>query len=422
GVSLALDSGRADRLLLAAERWRAGSLVVAAVPPPDPVLAELLDRFRSASARRREAPGPESDVALAAIEAQVRDRTRARRGTADARDAVPPLVLGDLAARLGDRALVEWVVHRGQLHAVTVCDGRVRSSHLGPVQPALDAVASVRMCLHRLARGVGSARSLAAAWTTLEVAAKEAADALFGPILSTLDERELVLVPTGVLHGVPWLALDVVRRVPVVVAPSARAWLAADGRSRRGGLLLAAGPDLPGAAAEVAALAATLPDGVLLDPEHANVGAVLGALGSVGVAHLAAHGRFRTDNPQFSSLRFADGELTVYDLEALTHVPDVLVLSACDAASAAVRPGDELLGLSSALLALGAGSLVAPSVPVPDDATVAPMVLLQGELAGGSSARTALWQAVRAWDDAGAGTPADHQVAAAVRSFVALGA
>ena len=46
--------------------------------------------------------------------------------------------------------------------------------------------------------------------------------------------------------------------------------------------------------------------------------------GRRGVAHLAAHGRFRADNPLFSSIDLADGPLTVYDLESLEEAPDAL--------------------------------------------------------------------------------------------------
>ncbi len=417
GVALALEAGRPEGVLAAAEAWRAGSVVAPVVPPRDPVLADLLDRLRSVSARRREEPGGALAAELALAEGRVRDHTRARAVEGGPRAPVAALDREHLVHALGERVLVEWVRHGDVLHAVTVGDGRVRTTQVGPLPAALDAVASVRMCLHRLARGRGSPRSLAAARATLQVAAPEVEAALLGALAGPLAERELVLVPTGALHTVPWLALPAVRRGPSVVAASARAWLAVEDRPRRPGLLLAAGPDLPGAAAEVAALAQAFPGATVLAPADATVAAVLEGLGGVGVAHVAAHGRFRTDNPQFSSLRLADGELTVYDLDVLRRAPDVLVLSACDAAVADVRPGDELLGLSSALLALGTGALVAPVVPVPDDATVPLMRALQAHLAAGLPARAALSRAVVEQDDSSVG---DAEAAAAL-SFVALG-
>jgi CHAT domain-containing protein len=214
----------------------------------------------------------------------------------------------------------------------------------------------------------------------------------------------------------PWLALEPVRAVPTVVAPSARSWLAARAHQRRPGLLLAAGPDLPGAATEITALAAEVPGAAVLDPAHATVAGVLSGMATNGVAHLAAHGTFRSDNPQFSSLHLADGELTVYDLETLPRTPEIVVLSACDAAATGVHAGDELLGLSAAVLALGTRSLVAPVLPVPDDATAPLMVALQRTLASGAEAPEALRDAVASTERD------DHAGFATARSFITWGA
>ena len=86
---------------------------------------------------------------------------------------------------------------------------------------------------------------------------------------------------------------------------------------------------------------------------------------------MASHGDYRAENPLFSSLRLGDGPLTVYDLERVRRVPSHVVLSACDSGLSAARPGDELLGLASSLLAMGTRSLVASIAPVPDAAATA---------------------------------------------------
>ena len=92
------------------------------------------------------------------------------------------------------------------------------------------------------------------------------------------------------------------------------------------------------------------------------------------MAHLAAHGTFRFDNPSFSSLQMHDGPLTVYDFEQIKTPPAVMVLSSCDTAVTKVVAGDELLGLSSALIGIGVSSLVAPVVPIDDEAATNLMV------------------------------------------------
>lgn len=70
-------------------------------------------------------------------------------------------------------------------------------------------------------------------------------------------------------------------------------------------------------------------------------------------------------NPLFSSLRFADGPFTVYDLERLGQVPHLVVLAACDSGRSAVRPGDELLGHGVAFLTHGTSNSSRPSHKYP---------------------------------------------------------
>ena len=183
-----------------------------------------------------------------------------------------------------------------------------------------------------------------------------------------------------------------------------------------GPVALVAGPGLPAAAAEVEALASAYPGAVALGPGEATVDAALRALDGAAVAHLAAHGELRTDNPLFSSLRLADGPLTVHDLDTLARAPRVVVLGACDTAASVVGEGDELLGLAAALLRLGSRSLVAPLVPVPDEETRPLLELLHAELAAGRDCAGALAAVRIATADAGPRT------LAAAAAFVALGA
>ncbi len=154
--------------------------------------------------------------------------------------------------------------------------------------------------------------------------------------------------------------------------------------------MLAAGPRLQHADAEIDALATRYPDAIRLAGPDATVPAVTAALDGAGVAHLAAHGRLRTDNPLFSALEFADGPLTVHDLERLAEPPGLVVLSACDAGRSDVLPGDELLGLASALLAMGTRTLVAAVLPVDDEVTGELMVGLHRHLAEGTGPAVAL--------------------------------
>ncbi len=128
-----------------------------------------------------------------------------------------------------------------------------------------------------------------------------------------------------------------------------------------------AGPGLRGAAAEISALSAVYPGALVLTGFDATVSAALRALDGADVAHVAAHGSFRADNPLFSSLLLSDGPLTVYDLERLGAAPRAIMLAACDSALSAAGPGDEMTGLAAALLSVGASAVIAPLLPLPDE-------------------------------------------------------
>jgi CHAT domain-containing protein len=180
---------------------------------------------------------------------------------------------------------------------------------------------------------------------------------------------------------------------------------------------LVAGPDLPGAVEEVEQLGAVYPGARALANQDAATDAILAEWQSASLVHLAAHGDFRADSPLFSSLRLADGPLTVYDLERAGSGPRTVVLSACDAARAGVQPGDELMGAAAALLSLGIRSVVAPILPVSDRATTPMMVGFHRELSHGTSPTAAL--AVAGREARERGGPGDL---AAAGSFICLGA
>jgi len=275
-----------------------------------------------------------------------------------------------LRAALGDRALVEYVESGGRLYAVVVAGGR-RSLHLlGPSGPVTQSATMLRFWLRRLLLRFGSPER-----SERQLLAE--ADRLDRTVLAPLAPRlgtapELVLAPTTVLHSVPWSLLPTVGGRPVSVVPSAAWWARAAERSRDpwpGRVTLVAGPGVPAGEAEVRELADGYPAPAVLTGPAATVDAVTAALDGAGLAHIAAHGNFRADQPLLSSLRLADGPLTGYDLERLTSAPRLIMLASCSAAMAEVTPGDELMGFAAALLAQGTGAVVAPLLPVPDEAT-----------------------------------------------------
>ena len=382
GLRLALESGEPGRVLAWAERWRAATLLLPPAREGEGAGAALrhdLTELRLVVAELEKAAleGKETAGLLrrqAALERAVRQRTRQAAGDA-AHDATV-VKAAALRAALGDAVLVELVEIDGELYALVVRAGGVRLHALGPLAAVVDELDALRFALRRLARPGGSPERAAAAGTSAAFSGDRLDALLLRPLRPELGEGPLVMVPTGALHALPWGLLPTCRGRPVSVAPSATLWHRAQARDREdrqardaARVVLVAGPGLAGAAAEVTSLRRRYRGAQSFTPRAATVESVLSALDGASLAHIAAHGRFRADNPLFSSLLLADGPLMVYDIERMRRAPRQIVLSACDSGVSGVRPGDELMGLAAALFAQKASTLVASVVPVSDEAT-----------------------------------------------------
>ncbi|WP_320069831.1 CHAT domain-containing tetratricopeptide repeat protein [Micromonospora sp. RTGN7] len=417
GLDIAVRSGAPARVLAWAERWRATAVRTRpALPPEDPHLVAALSELRLVSSLSEDAllagrPNQALRGRQARLEGRIRDLARRVPGGGDV--ASPPGVAA-LAARLGPRVLVELVAHGDRLRAVLVRDGRASLHDLGPLAEAVGQARRHRFGLRRL---VTTGDTPAA-----RAGAKHAAAALdrqlFDPLRRRLADRSLVIVPIGALHAVPWSGLPTCAGRPVTVAPSASVWLRADGGAAPSGPpVLAAGPRLPAARTEVRLLAGELPGSRLLAGADTTAEALTAALDGARLAHIAAHGTFRADNPLFSRLELADGPLLAYELERLPRPPGCVVLSACDSGLSGVRPGDEVLGFTAVLLSLGTRCLVATVLPVPADLTTALMLDLHRRMRAGVRPAQALADAQAAFVADG-----DGSASATAAAFVCFGA
>jgi CHAT domain-containing protein len=113
------------------------------------------------------------------------------------------------------------------------------------------------------------------------------------------------------------------------------------------------------------------------------------------VLHLACHGYFRPDNPLFSSLRLADGWLTVRDAYDLDLSCDLVTLSACETGVSAIAPGDELIGLARGFFSAGAPALLVSLWRVDDHITADMMASFYKQLREGDGPAAALRHAQR---------------------------
>ena len=82
-----------------------------------------------------------------------------------------------------------------------------------------------------------------------------------------------------------------------------------------------------------------------------------------------------------------------YDVQQLAAPPGQVILSACDVGRSVVRPGEELLGFTAALLYIGTATVIASVARVADEAAVGIMTAYHQQLAAGIEPARALAEA-----------------------------
>lgn len=216
--------------------------------------------------------------------------------------------------------------------------------------------------------------------------------------------QQVIIVPHGALHHVPWNALvlgELQLDLPVTAIPSAASYLQLSQR--------------PPSQATEACVALSYAGGVepALVHTHAEAEAAVQALGGqhyplpapniqqqlghYRIVHIACHGVFVLDQPLASWLQFGP-EQTVSALEILTTwqlAADLVVLSACQSGVSEIVRGDEPFGLVRAFLAVGAHAVLVTLWPVDDVASAVLMKLFYQALQSGAAPAEALRQAVQ---------------------------
>jgi CHAT domain-containing protein len=106
---------------------------------------------------------------------------------------------------------------------------------------------------------------------------------------------------------------------------------------------------------EAKAVADRFRTSALLD-EQANRAALMRSAPGAAVIHLSCHGSFDSDDPLSSGLLLADGVLSARDLMELSLQADLVTVSACESGFSRTSKGEELEGVSRALLYAGSSS------------------------------------------------------------------
>jgi tetratricopeptide (TPR) repeat protein len=395
-VRLVLDGPRrgARQLFGWLERTRAQVYRYEPLPAiDDPVLADQVSQLRSLrrAAQQARLAGRSPRREERQIVALERDVVRHGWYATPWGRPRPVAALAEVRAALGDKALVSFAVSGDELVAVVVTAGRARLARLASAAETFEWVARLHADLDTFAPDGLPAPISAVVGASARHSADVADTRLVVPLARYIGDRELVIVPTGPLYAVPWGTLPSLRGRPVVVAPSATAWLSAATAPRPGGkVVLAHGPRLRDAVVEQGKLAGTYPDAVRLGGDTATAAGVLSAMDGAAVVHLAAHGEHEPANAMFSRLELADGPLFAHELARLSHPPGHVVLAACELALSHIRPGDEALGFAGGLLASGVRTVVAAGCRVGDAAAATMMVEYHALVAAGVAPAAAL--------------------------------
>ena len=256
-------------------------------------------------------------------------------------------------------------------------------------------------------------------------------DLLFKSIPEVANHSDLIVIPDGLLHGVPFAALvssgkRLVESHSIVRAPSANSYVLLRRRSSKNGQdgLLAVGgvrysadvaqtasvrgygdhlSNLPGSEEEAAAATETLgpvlKNSVLLDGTLATETAVKSALKQQReVIHLAVHGVSHSkDDPELAALVFLpdkqagqDGMLEIPEIVRLNLHSDLVVLSACETAVGELEGEEGISNLSRSFLLAGAESVTSTLWSVDDAFSATLMKHFYQELAKGAPKATAL--------------------------------
>lgn len=237
-------------------------------------------------------------------------------------------------------------------------------------------------------------------WTTRLLSMVTAGDAdlkkhqtPFQPLLTVVEQETapddvICIVPHGPLHLVPFHALEtnagpLIRRNPVVYAPSASVLASITARNRgaekQGAIVVGdTRGDLPYAGLEARMVSRLLAVEAVPGRQatRRRLMEAIVAARDLRVLHLACHGTFDVDEPLASGILTASGDdgnqanvLSARDLLDIEMTADLVTLSACDSGISERRPGDELVGLTRALLVAGARSVLASLWKVDDLST-----------------------------------------------------
>jgi CHAT domain-containing protein len=228
--------------------------------------------------------------------------------------------------------------------------------------------------------------------------------------------RDLLIIPHGALHYLPFAALHDGRNflaaehsLRYLPSASVLKYLKPPRTQRPESVLIFGNPDLgnpkldlPNAEIEAKAIADLVPGSELLVRKKASEAAFKQFAPSFRYLHIASHGQFNASNALDSRLLLSqdggqdggqDGSLTVGELYSVRLDVDLTTLSACETGLGKVLSGDDVVGLTRGFLYAGSSSVVASLWEVDDLATAELMKAFYTRLKAGVPQKLALREA-----------------------------
>jgi tetratricopeptide (TPR) repeat protein len=336
---------------------------------------------------------------IASLERRIAAAGRMTGGASSKRFSVE-----SLQAALGPhRAMVEFVRFGDSYSVFTVTDADVTfAADVASESEIRELIEGLRFQFGALRYGAGATDAFGdELQSRADHYLRKLFDRLAASWAGSVAGRELYIVPAGSVNYVPVQALKrdryLIEDHEITVSPSAALVARSIGRPfspPRSSLLIGFGDaGIPLAESEAREIAAILPCADALTGDRATFANYCERAERFDLLHFACHGNFRPDNPMFSSLRLADGNVTVRDICAQTLKAGVVTLSACETGLSKVCPGDEILGLARGFLTAGAATLVISLWTVNDAATTGLMKSFYEELQLGSRVGASLRKA-----------------------------
>ena len=237
---------------------------------------------------------------------------------------------------------------------------------------------------------------------------KQLHDWLIAPIGQYIKTAEVVIVPHGILHYVPFATLtggyhyfgddhaisylpsaSILQSIRRRAGPSGRRVLAVS-QSRAEGLPVLSYADKE--AAGVAKLYHTQP----LPTGRATKAEFMKRAPAYNIVHIAAHAELNTNSPLFSRILLSpaggdSGAIEVREVYGMDLArTNLVVLSACQTQLGVQSKGDDIVGLNRAFIYAGASSVIASLWTVDDEAASLLMKAFYGHLKHGMSKAAAL--------------------------------